>query len=146
MRIFDKIFGGNKQDKKPELRLEYNVINNISLETCEKYGIQEKYESIGNGIYKDLNDEDDAKYRMAISYELDSDDSQYPLEDVLDKYYLHLSDLLESENNSSSSKIKHELGGTLDDIKKAQEIIGKKIFNQDFVDEEGQVRVNLIIE
>lgn len=146
MGIFDKLFGGNKEQPKQELRSEYNIMSNITLETCEKYSNKENYVLIENGIYKDLKDEDDANYRITISYELDSDDNQYPLEDLLDKFYLHVSDFLESENNSNSNKIIQELGGTLDDIKKAQEIIGKKIFNQDYLDEDGQVRVNLKIE
>ena len=148
MGIFNKLFGSSKEEEqsKPELRLEYNIMSNITLETCNKYSNQENYELIENGIYKDLKDEDDANCRMTISYELDSDDSQYPLEDVLDKYYLHVSDFLESENDSNSNKVKQELGGTLDDIKNAQEIIGKKIYNQDFLDENGQVRVNLKFE
>ncbi|GGG09622.1 hypothetical protein GCM10011344_07780 [Dokdonia pacifica] len=149
MGIFDNLFGGNKkksEQPKPELRLEYNIMNNITLETCDKYSNQENYKLIENGIYKDLKDEDDANYRMTISYELDSDNSQYPLEDILDKFYLHVSDFLESENDSDSNKVKQELGGTLDGIKNAQEIIGKKIYNQDFLDEDGQIRVNLKIE
>ena len=145
---FNKLFGGNKEEEqsKPELRLEYNIMRNIALETCNKYSNQENYELIKNGIYKDLKDEDDDNYRMTISYELDSDDSQYPLEDILDKYYLHVSDFLEPENDYNSNKVIQELGGTLDDIKNAQEIIGKKIYNQDFLDENGQVRVSLKIE
>jgi hypothetical protein len=152
MGIFDKLFGG-KKEKAPdsssnqELRMEYNIMKNISLEKCQKYENADLYELIESGIYKDLTDEDDAKYRMTIAYELESDDSnnQYPLEDVLDKYYLHVSDFLESENNSESNKFKLELGGDLEDIKKSKEIIGKRIFNRDFLDE-GQVRVNLIVE
>ena len=149
MGLFNKLFGGNKKESeqpKPEIRLMYNIMSNITLETCEKYSNQENYKLIENGIYKDLKVEDDANCRMTISYELDSGDSQYPLEDVLDKFYLHVSDFLESENDSDSNKVKQELGGTLDDIKSAQEIIGKKIYNQDLLDEDGQVRVNLKIE
>lgn len=151
MGIFDKLFGSNKKDKPSsnlEIRLEYNVMKNITLEKCQKYQNPEQFELIENGIYKDLNDDDDAKYRITISYELESDDSnnQYPLEDVLDKYYLHVSDFLESENYKESNKFKLELGGELEDVKKGLEIIGKKIFNRDFRDENGQVRVNLVIE
>jgi hypothetical protein len=152
MGIFDKLFGGKKENpsdasSNQELRMEYNIMKNITLEKCQKYENTELYELVERGIYKDLNDDDDAKYRMTITYELESDDSnnQYPLEDVLDKYYLHVSDFLESENNSESNKYKLELGGDLDDIKKSKEIIGKRIFNRDFLDN-GQVRVNLIVE
>ncbi|WP_233783226.1 hypothetical protein [Flavivirga eckloniae] len=152
MGIFDKLFGGQKEkssdsSSNQKLRMEYNIMKNISLEKCQKYENTNLYEVVENGIYKDLTDEDDAKYRMTISYELESDENnnQYPLEDVLDKYYLHVSDFLESENNSESNEFKLELGGDLDDIKKSKEIIGKRIFNRDFLDE-GQVRVKLMVE
>ena len=153
MGIFGNLFGqtGKKSSNsidKQEPRLEYNVMKNITLEKCQKYENSEQFKLIENGIYQDLSDDDDAKYRMTISYELESDDSnnQYPLEDVLDKYYLHVSDFLESENKEESNKFKLELGGELEDIKKGLEIIGKKIFNRDYKDENGQVRVDLIIE
>ena len=153
MGIFDKLFGEKKQNNsdsspKLELRMEYNVMKNISLKESEKYKNPEQYEFVENGIYKDLNDEDDAKYRMTISYELESDQSnnQYPLEDVLDKYFLHVSDFYESENNAETNKYKLELGGELEDIRKGQEIIGKKVFNRDFIGKDKQARVNLIIE
>lgn len=151
MGIFDKIFGGNKKEKpssNPEIRLEYNVMKNISLEKCLKYENVSEYKLIKDGIYEDLNDDDDARYRMTISYELESDDSnnQYPLEDILDKYLLHVSDFLESENDDKSNKFILELGGELEDIEKGLEIIGKKVFNRDFKDKNGQIRVDLIIE
>ncbi len=150
MGIFDKLFGGKKEKSSgfstnQELRTEYNIMKNISLEKCLKYEDTNLYELVENGIYKDLTDKNDAKYRMTISYELESDNNQYPLEDLLDKYYLHVSDFLESENNNKTNKFKLELGGNLDDIKRSKEIIGKKVFNRDFLDE-NQVRVKLMIE
>jgi len=154
MGLFDKLFGSKKQkDSKSsanhELRKEYNIMKNISLEKCQKYEDAEQYKLIESDIYQNLKDEDDANYRMTISYELEPDNisnNQYPLEDILDKYYLHVSDFLESENNAESNYFKLELGGELDDIKKAQELIGKKVFNQEFKNDDGQVRVRLIIE
>lgn len=149
MGIFNKLFGGKKQNNNSsqlELRLEYNIMTKVCLETSEKYENKNRFEMIEKGIYKDLKEEDDAKYRMTISYQLDSEDTQYPLEDVLDKYCLHVSDFYESENSRESNKIIQELGGTLDSIQEVQNILGKKIFNRDFIDEEGQQRVDLIIE
>ena len=152
MGIFDKLFGSKKEKlsdsySNQELRMEYNIMKNISLEKSLKYKNTDLYELVENGIYKDLTDEDNAKYRITISYELDSNDSnnQYPLEDVLDKYYLHVSDFLESENNSESNEFKLELGGDLNDVKKSKEIIGKRIFNRDLLDK-GKIRVKLIVE
>lgn len=153
MGLFDKLFGKNKpesddESSKRELSLEYNVMKNITLEKCEKYDNPEHYSLIENGIYQDLMDDDDAKYRMTISYELENDDSnnQYPLEDILDKYLMYVSDFLENENEEGTTRHKLELGGYLDGMKEAQEIFGKKIYNQDFKGDDGQVRVKLVIE
>ncbi len=153
MGIFDKLFGGKKQklnnpSTDQELRLEYNVMKNISLEKCKKYKDPSEYRLIEDGIYADLKDGSEQKYRMTISYELESNETnnQYPLEDILDKYLLHVSDFLESEKNTNQNSYKLELGGFLDGMKNAKEIIGKKVYNREFKDEDGQTRVDLIIE
>ncbi len=150
MGIFNKLFGGknNKGKSNQELRLEYNVMKNMIIEKSNKYESKELYRHIESGIYEDLKDNDDTKYRISISYELESDesDNQYPLDDVLDKYSLYVSDFYESENSNNSSKYKIELGGELEDIKNVQEIIGKKVYNRDFLDENGEIRVDLLIE
>lgn len=152
MGIFDKLFGKNKSDIKKEsteseLRLKYNVMKNIKLEKSEKYENAELFKLIENGIYLDLNEEEDIKYRMTISYELENDDSnnQYPLEDILDKYLMFVSDFLENENEYGSGRYKLELGGNLDKMEEAHVIFGKKIYHQDFLDDDGQVRVQLVI-
>ncbi|MCD8433542.1 hypothetical protein LNJ05_12295 [Tenacibaculum finnmarkense genomovar ulcerans] len=153
MGIFNKIFGSKKQislsaTTKQELRLEYQVMKNIFLEKCLKYENTNEFKRIENGVYLDLNDEEDFNHRMTISYELESDETnnQYPLDDILDKYSLHVSDFLEAENEKGSNKFKLELGGDLKGITNAKEIIGKKVFNRDFIETDGQVRVKLVIE
>ena len=153
MGLFSKLFGqteDNLSDSKveKELKLEFNVMKNITLEKCKKYENAEQYELVENGIYRDLKDEDDAKYRMTISYELESNETngQYPLEDILDKYLMFVNDFLESENLPNTNKYKIELGGYLDEMKIAKEIIGKKVFNREFKAEDGQIMIDLIIE
>lgn len=150
MGIFGKLFGSNKKDKpiSPEIRSEYNLMTNISLIKMLKYENTSKYKLIEDGIYEDLNDDEDAKYRMTISYELqpDNTNNQYPLEDILDKYLMHVSDFYEAENEQGSTVFLTELGGYIENMKEAKEIIGKKVFNRDFIGTDGQVRVNLIIE
>ncbi|KGL61226.1 hypothetical protein [Polaribacter sp. Hel1_33_49] len=154
MGLFSKLFGqSEKKNSEPsvkkELQLEFNIMKNISLEKCQKYENSEQFKLIENGIYQDLNDDDNTKYRMTISYNLEPENdtnNQYPLEDILDKYYLHVSDFLESENNSDPHNFKLELAGELDDLKSSQKIIGKKVYNQEFKSDDGQIRVNLIIE
>lgn len=154
MGLFDKLFGQTEKKNsdfsvKQELRLEYNVMKNISLQKCQKYENSEQFKLIENGIFEDLKDSDDTKYRMTISYNLETENdtnNQYPLDDILDEFNIYVSDFLETENNSINTEHKLELAGELDDLKKCQKIIGKKVYNQEFRDDKGQIRVNLIIE
>lgn len=151
MGIFDKLFGYKKQSNfealEKELKEEYNVMKNISLDKCQKYEDADQYKFVENGIYLDLNDEDDSKYRMTVTYELESDENnnQFPLEDILNEYYLYVSDFLESENDCNPNIFKIELAGELSDIQKAQNIIGKKVYNKDVLDG-NEIRVSLVIE
>ncbi len=154
MGLLSKLFGqmekkNSDSSVEQELRLEYNVMKNISLEKYQKYENSEQFKLIENGIYQDLKDSDDTKYRMTISYDLEPENdtnNQYPLEDILDKYYLHVSDFLESENDSDPNNFKLELAGELGDLKNSQNIIGKKVYNKEFKSDDGQIRVKLIIE
>ncbi|WP_369994473.1 hypothetical protein [Winogradskyella sp.] len=151
--LFSNLFGqsekkdSNSSDNQ-ELRTEYSIMKNITLVKLKKYENQKRYKQVDNGIYLDLNDEHEARYRMTLSYELESDETnnQYPLEDILDKYLMHISDFLESKNKSNSNKFIFEFGGYLDKMIEAKEIIGKKVFNRDFRAEDGQIRVELVIE
>jgi hypothetical protein len=60
---------------------------NIKHLTLEKHSDSAKYELVENGIYKDLNDSDDTNHRIALSFCLEEvENSQYPIEDVLDKF------------------------------------------------------------
>lgn len=157
MGIFDKLFGSKKQDpplttqpteEAIQLQEEYNVMSSIELGTSEKYNDSTSYRLVENSIYEDLNDTEYTKFRMVISYILEGKDfdDQYPLEDILDKYLIHVSDHLEAEINEGSCKFKIELAGDLEALKSAQEIIGKKVFNRDFINENGQVGVDLVIQ
>lgn len=154
MGFFSKLFGQTEKKNsdstvEKEIRLEYNVMKNISIEKSQKYENSEHFKLIENGIYEDLKDSDDTNYRMTITYDLEPENdtnNQYPLDDILDEFYLYVSDFLESENNSKTTEYKIELAGEFDSLKKCQKIIGKKVYNQEFRDVDGQIRVNLIIE
>ena len=142
MNLFSKFF--KKDSAAPqELNEQYNVMENITLETTQKYTDTSQFRLVKDNIYEDLNDGDETKYRMTVSYE--SDDDQYPLEDILDKFYLHVSDFLELENDPESRFFKRELAGELNDLVDAQTIIGRTVYNQDFLDGK-DVRVRLVIE
>lgn len=125
-------------------------MQNIQIAECKKYEDYDRYQLIENDIYLDTKDLEDTRYRMTISYELinekEGNNNQYPLEDILGKYLIHVSDFYEAENIKGENKFKYELAGELSNLKKSQEIIGKKVFNQIFINEAGQEEVRLIIE
>lgn len=153
MGFFSNLLGQSKSNDShssspPELRLEYNVMKNISLVKLKKYENSKRYKLVEEGIYLDLKDKHEARYRMTLSYELESDQSnnQYPLEDILDKYLMHVSDFLESKNKPNTNKYIFEFGGYLDKMMKAKEIIEKKVFNRDFMGTDGKVYTDLVIE
>ena len=125
-------------------------INHIHL---EKYNDPNAYQFVEAFIYKDLHDTFDGyydvSYRTAISFELeDNEDSQYPLDDVLDKFLVHVESFLETQNEASLQEgiTSIELGGALDSIRNVLSIIGKHVFNEDFIDEDGIAYVKLVIE
>ena len=124
-------------------------MKNITQVTLEKYKDNPRYELIEGNIYKNLKETTfDANHVFALSYELEEEeDSQYPLEDILDKFYLHASDFIDEDNFDTSTIVNIELGGTLEDIKNAiSSIIGKRVFNSDYIGEDGQTYVKLNIE
>lgn len=120
-------------------------MKNIQLEMLDKYHGNTNFELIEGNIYKDLEEN---HYVFALSYELEeTEDSQYPLEDILDEYFLHVSDFIDEDRFYSSREVTLELGGDLEDVKKAiAGIVDKRVYNQEFEDEEGVVRVKLVIE
>ena len=116
---------------------------NIQPIPLEKYQDAPTYEHVENGIYKDLSDTAKTNYRIALSFELeDGEDTQYPIEDLLDKYRIHVSDFLESE---SEELFNVELAGPLENLRLASSIIGKRVYNKDVV-EDGKTYVSLVIE
>lgn len=120
-------------------------MKNIQLAQLDKYNGNPNYEFVEGNIYKDLEED---HYVFALSYELeDEEDSQYPLEDILDKFYLHVSDFIDEDKYDTEREVTLELGGDVDDVKEAiSTIIGKRVYNEEFDDEKGVTRVRLVIE
>jgi hypothetical protein len=98
-----------------------------------------------SSIYKDLTDDGGfATYRIAMAMDLEAgEDTQYRLVDILDEYLVHVEEFL---NNDGNNSLKYIFGGELDDVQNFKSIIGKRVYNEEFVDEEGQTRVRLKIE
>lgn len=121
-------------------------MKNIRSLKLHKYENSADYKFVEGNIYKDLHDIDTTNCRLALAFELEEgEDTQYPIEDVLTKYLLYVSDHLETEETEEGI-LKLELGGELDDIRMVTDIIGKRVYNKDFIGEDGQTYVDLIIE
>ena len=122
---------------------------NIKIIHLEKHKNKQEFELVENGIYKNLKDNDDTNYRIALSYELEDGEGQYPLEDILDKYYLHVSDFLDADFDiagKSDDIVNLELAGTLEAIHKVAALVGKRVFNKECTEEDGKVYFKFIIE
>lgn len=119
-------------------------MKNIQLINLDKHK-SSKYELIENNVYK--NTEEDI-YVFAISFELEeNEDSQYPLEDVLDKFYLHVSDFIDEDAYYTSKNINLELAGNLKNVREAiNAIIGKRVYNYEYTNDDGRTFVKLAIE
>lgn len=126
-------------------------MKNIKNYNSKKYE-EEKYTKVEEGIYKifdDWNHKD--LFVTSLSFEQEpeleegenaSDISQYPLEDILDKYLVYISDFYEDLNKEDSKTCYQEFASSnLDDIKGLREIINKHVYNKE---EDGKIK--LIIE
>jgi len=116
------------------------IIREASMKSIEfailsKYQDARKYQSIGDGVYQDLENK---RYVISLRFELEEGDStQYPLEDVLDKYYVNCTDhIVEREENSKRIlEVEIEDGNdenyeSLDTIKEIASFVGKRIYNK----------------
>jgi hypothetical protein len=96
-------------------------------------------------LYNDLKSEDECgTHRIAMAMDLeDGENTQYPLEDILDKYLVDIEESLVSDQYRT---VKYIISGELESILDLKSIIGKRAFNKEFVDENGKTRVKLMIE
>ena len=110
----------------------------------------EQYVKIEDGIYKTVEDDEEI-YVTSLSFlqepELEEGDSaddisQYPLEDILDKFLCYISDFYDDLNVGSSETCFLEFAAPdLEDIQELRSIIGKHVYNK-----EVDGRIQLIIE
>lgn len=117
---------------------------------AEKYKNSE-YEQIEEGIYKILDEDEEELFVTSLSFVQEpelkegsgsADISDYPLEDILDRFYCHVSDFYVEENAADNSTCYLEFGSPeLVDVVNLRSIIGKHVYNR----EEGE-RVVLVIE
>ena len=98
------------------------------------------YSKVENGIYETKED-NDCEYVTSLSFiqeaELEegtnaSEISQYPLEDLLDKFSCYISDFYEDLNTADSLICHLEFASPdLEDVKKLRSIIGKHVYNKE---------------
>ncbi len=124
-------------------------MKNIQYYNAEKYS-DKQYDSMEQGIHCK-----DGMYYVSLSFvqEPDLDEgyssksiSQYPLEDILDKFLVHISDFYDEENSKDQDMCVLEFASeNKEQIVKLLSIVGKHVYNK-AVMEDGEEVIALIIE
>ena len=124
-------------------------MKDIKLYIADKYN-DNKYKPIDEGIYIC-----DDEYVISLSFiqepefgeeEYASCISQYPLEDILDKYFVYISDFYDELNDSDSKICFVEFASSeLEYVQKLKDIIGKHIYNSETCGDRKN-HVELVIE
>ena len=109
-------------------------MKNIEIYIDQKYNSIE-YVQKGYGVYEQAG-----KYYISFSFEQEkslgegcnnNNISQYPLEDILEKYDVYVSDFYDHLNNTGCLTCYLEFCGySFDDILKLKEIVGKHVYNK----------------
>ncbi|MDR2947110.1 MAG: hypothetical protein LBV79_10235 [Candidatus Adiutrix sp.] len=87
-------------------------MKNIHPIMLEKYADDTQYEKMGDYIYKKRADK---SICTALSCDLEEgEDSQYPLEDLLDKFYVNITNYYSL--NDTARQLSFEVEGSLDDV------------------------------
>lgn len=120
---------------------------------AEKY-LNQEYNKIDDGMYE-YKHADEILYVTSLSFEQEpeyeegefaNEISQYPLEDILDKFYCHISDFYENLNTADSKTCYLEFAAMdIEDIQNLRSIIGKHVYNKEY-EEDGKVYIKLVIE
>jgi hypothetical protein len=130
-------------------------MKNINFNSQEKYNDNTKFEKISEGIYKSLYDyENDlvknGQYVTSISFTLEEkfneiSDRQYPLEDILDKFFAHVSEFIQDDINNPIMIVELCTQNWLDKMEELVSIIDKNVYNKEEIID-GKTYVKLVIE
>ena len=128
-------------------------MKNIKSYVADKYA-SDRYKLIEEGIYE-TKDEEESLFVTSLSFEQEPeygegenavDISQYPVEDILDKFYCHISDFYKDLNEASSTICYQEFASPdIEDVRGLRSIIGKHVYNRD-EERDGKVYAMLEIE
>lgn len=124
-------------------------MKNIQIYHAAKYSNGE-YERCGDSIFRK-----DRQWFISLSFEQEpnlgeghdsTEISQYPLEDILDRFYVYISDFYEKENALKKAECCLEFSGSdIDQIKALSTIVGKHVYNKEEIDN-GKKTIVLVIE
>ena len=124
-------------------------MKNISAFKASKYSTKD-YELLEDDIYR-CGDVCVITLQFQQEPEMDegsssADISQYPLEDILDRFNVHISDFYDSENKCAKVKCRLEFASRkIENIRNLKSIIGKRVYNK-VVTKNGDDFVELVIE
>ena len=114
----------------------------------EKYSDTEKYTLVEGCIYKDatggvggaMGIADEPVYCITLYCELEeTEDTQYPLEDILDKYLVNCTDVMEEKEEDGKRIFIFEIEGeSLEGIKEIAGFVGKRAYNYE---EDGYIKL-----
>lgn len=130
-------------------------MKNIHLIIQEKYADATKFEKIAEGMYKALYDYgnglvDKGNFVTTLSFTLEEElneieNRQYPLEDLLDKYYAHVAEFIQNDSNSEEMILELCTQNWQDSMEELLKIVGKRVYNQE-VEIEGKTYIRLMID
>jgi len=103
------------------------------------------YKPVGNDIFENTEEH---IFVCTLHFDLEEgEDSQYPLEDVLEEFCLYISDFFNKDFFNHSGSMVVELAGEHHDLLKAvQTITGKRVYNTEYQGKDGRIYVKLVIE
>ncbi len=131
-------------------------MRNIRGYEAEKYATG-GYRKVAEGVYRTV-DEDfpEGVYVTSLSFEQEpglgegadaSDISQYPLEDVLDEFFVHVNDFYEELNVAGSETCYLEFGSPdVENVERLRTVIGKHVYLVEERGRDGRVYCFLKIE
>lgn len=129
-------------------------INQFISEKYISAAIEQEYIPVEDGIYAYKAD-NELVYVTSLSFiqepeydecEYADNISQYPLEDILDKFYCYISDFYKKLNIATSKTCYLEFASSeIDDIRQLRSIIGKHVYTKERKSD-NNIYVDLIIE
>ncbi len=118
----------------------------IKAVKLDKYNDKERYVLCDGYVYRHLANSGegntDSEYCLALYAELeDTEDSQYPLEDLLDQYRVNVTDVMEEKEEDGKRILLFEIEGQdRQSIENLAGLVGKRIFNYE---EKGYIKLGI---